>query len=289
MLVLVAPGTSALALDTIEPRSFGYAVGDVLERRVLVDPVLDGTLDPASLPRPGRVGRWFQLREVARRADGVRLLYQLVNAPREPARENLPSLTLRLIAPGGHVRQAEIGPFTVATAPLVPAGPYEGVQDTDVRPDLDPPSIDTSARERRVLAYAVVLALLAVGQCAPWLARRLGWSRAGPFERARRAIARRGRARREGAVSESVGDAGEVRLAALRRLHQALDEAAGCTVALDNLEVLFRRRPWLAPARGRVEQLMAASRQAFFGAGPRLPIAQIQSLAAQLAELERRG
>jgi len=278
LLALVAAHASALVLQTVEPRPFGYTVGDVLERRVLVDRTRDGAVDPASLPRPGRAGRWFQLRAVTPAPDGVRLLYQLVNAPLQPGRENLPSLSLRVIRPDGRVQEAAVGPFTVAMAPLMPVGPYDVVQDTDLRPDLDPPPIDTSARRRRVLAYAVALALLAAVQLAPWLARRAGWRPAGPFARARRALRRLTRP----------DDAVEARRQALRRLHQALDEAAGRTLALDNVEALFGTRPWLAPARGGVEQLLAASRGTFFADVPPPPMPQLVSLATQLAQLERR-
>src|SRR6266850_1120684 len=59
LLVSMTGVACALSLQTIEPRAFGYTVGDVLQRRVVLDPNRDGTLDPASLPHPGRSGRWF--------------------------------------------------------------------------------------------------------------------------------------------------------------------------------------------------------------------------------------
>jgi mxaA protein len=285
VLALSTAPAPALALQSVEPRAFGYTVGDVLERRVLVDRIRDGTLDPASLPRPGRAGRWFQLRAVTPAPDGVRLLYQLVNAPLQPEQENLPSLALRLIRPDGRVQDAAIGPFTVATAPLMPFGPYDTVQDTDLRPDLDPPPIDTSARRRRVLAYGAALALLAAAQCAPWLARRVGWRPAGPFARARRALTALARRPSEARSAQEGGS--EAGRQALRRLHQALDEAAGRTLALDNVEALFGAQPWLAPARAGVERLLVASRDTFFAGAPPPPIAQVRSLVAQLADLER--
>src|SRR5882757_5423950 len=87
LLVSMTGVACALSLQTIEPRAFGYTVGDVLQRRVVLDPNRDGTLDPASLPHPGRSGRWFQLREVASAPDAVTLVYQIVNTPEQPDRE----------------------------------------------------------------------------------------------------------------------------------------------------------------------------------------------------------
>ncbi|HEX4584265.1 MAG TPA: hypothetical protein VH183_05510 [Burkholderiaceae bacterium] len=266
--------STAHALETIEPRPFGYTIGDVLERRLLVDPLRDGTVDPASLPRPGRSGRWFQLREVIAVPDGVRLAYQIVNAPPQLQQENLPSLSVRVIAPDGHPHEAAVGPFTVAMAPVAHFGADDAIRSDNVRPDLEPGPIDTASRRRRVLAYAAALLVLVATQLAPSLARRFGWRPAGPFARARRALARR-------------GDSAEARREALRRLHRALDEVAGRTTALDNVELLFRAHPWLAPGRAKVESLLADSRAAFFGDAPPPPRERLLSVAGQLADLER--
>ena len=278
LLALVSGAACALPLQTVEPRPFGYTVGDVLERRLLVDRARDGTLDPASLPRPGRSGRWFQLREVAPLPDGVRLIYQIVNAPPQPDQENLPSLSVRVIGHDGRVQEATIGPFTVTMAPIAHFGPDDVIQPGDVRPDLDPRPIDTSSRRRRVFAYAAALTALGAALLAPALARRLGWQPGGPFARAARALGR----------PALRGDDAAARSRALRRLHEALDEAAGRTLALDNVELLFGTHPWLAPARAKIEALMIDSRAAFFGQAPLPARSRVISVAAQLADLERR-
>ena len=277
-LALTTSAASALPLQTVEPRPFGYTVGDVLERRLLVDRARDGTVDPASLPRPGRSGRWFQLREVAPSPDGVRLIYQIVNAPPQPDQENLPALNVRVIDHDGRAQEAAIGPFTVTMAPIVHFGPDDVVQLGDVRPDLDPRPIDTSRRRGRVLAYAAALMALAAALLAPALARRLGWRPSGPFARAARAL--RGPSLR--------GDDAGARGRALRRLHEAFDEAAGRTLALDNIELLFGAHPWLTPARAKVEALLVDSRAAFFGQAPLPARVRVISVAVQLADLERR-
>jgi mxaA protein len=276
-LGLLPAFVDALPLETIEPRPFGYTVGDVVQRRLLVDRSRDGTLDPASLPRPGRYGRWFQLREVTPLPDGVRLAYQIVNAPPEPQTENLPSFRVRVIGTDGRARDADIGPYAVAMTPVVHFGSNEIVQADNIRPDLDPKPIDTSSRRQRVFLYAAALLALAVVQLAPALARWLGWRQAGPFVRAQRAMRRRLR-------HDDVG----ARIDALRCLHEALDEAAGGTLALDNVQRLLLAQPWLVPARANVEALLAESRAAFFGDAPPPTRARLDALASQLANLERR-
>jgi mxaA protein len=278
LIALAAPAGAApaLSVQTVEPRPFGYTVGDVLVRRVLVASG-DAAVDPASLPKPGRYGRWFALREATALSDGARLVYQLVNSPPQPDQENLPSLTLRLIGPDGRAWEAQIGPFTVAMSPVAHFGPYDVIQADDLRADLEPRPIDTRSRRQRVFGYgAGLLALAGVG-LVPALARRLGWRRAGPFVRAWRALRR----------APLRGDDAAARRGALRRLHQALDEAAGRTLALDNVEGLLQAQPWLTPARQTVQALLAESRAAFFGEAAPPPRARLLRLAAQLAGLER--
>jgi mxaA protein len=277
-LTALASSARALLLETVEPRPFGYTVGDVLERTLRVDRTRDGTLDPASLPKPGRIGRWFQLRAVIPLPDGVRLDYQIVNTPPQPDRENLPSLRVRVIGPDGRARDADIGPFTVAMTPVAHFDSNDAIDADDVRPDLNPRPIDTARRRARVFLYAGALTALVAMQLAPALTRRLGWRRAGPFARALRALRRLPRREEDVAARND----------ALRRLHEALDEAAGRTLALDNVEVLFLAHPWMAPARASVEALLAQSRASFFAEAPPPPRADLISVAAQLADLEWR-
>jgi len=278
LLASAAGPACALSLQTVEPRAFGYTVGDLVQRRIVLDPDREGTLDPASLPRPGRSGRWFQLRAVAPAPDGVRLVYQIVNTPEQPDRENLPSVSLRVVSRDGRAQPADIGPFTLAMTPVLQLGPYDKVQSTDLRPDIAPAPIDTSSRRRRILAYVAALPALLALQALPWLARRLSWRRAAPFASAVRALRR----------LSAHGDDVQTRCRALRRLHDALDQKAGRTLALDNLGALFRAQPALESAREPVEALLAASRAAFFGQAPPPSLQQLMQWAGQLAALEAR-
>jgi mxaA protein len=279
VLLLAAAPAPAPAVGTLEPRAFGYTVGDMLERRIQVDPAREGRIEMASLPKPGRAGRWFALREVAPADDGIRLRYQIVNTPAQPALENLPSVSFRIVGADGQARSGDIGPYTVAMAPVALFGPDEAIQSTQMRPDRDPVPIQTAARRRRVAAEAAALLALIAAGVAPRLARRWLRRRAGPFMRAWRSMRSVARQRDDPAL----------RRQALRSLHQALDEAAGVTVALDNLDRLFDAAPPLVEARGRIESMLAASRTAFFGQGPAPAAGELLSLARQLAELETRS
>ena len=267
---------TAVAVETVEPRSFGYTVGDVLERRIEVDPQRDGTVDASSLPHPGRHGRWFALRAVLSDPAGVVLRYQIVNSPDQPQLENLPSMSFRLHGADGRVRDADIGPFTVGMAPVALFGPYDSIQAGLMRPDRDPAPIATDARRRRLMVYGVALLALIALQFAPRLARPWLARRAAPFTRTWRALRRAARR----------GDDVDARRRALKRLHQALDESAGATVALDNLDRLLLAQPHLGAARASIASMLEASRAAFFGQDEPPPMGQLLALARQLADLE---
>jgi mxaA protein len=287
-VMLLAPALASAA-DTIEPRAFGYTVGDVLERRVLVDPAREGRIDLASLPKPGRAGRWFALRAAQPQPDGVRLVYQILSSPEQPASENLPSLRLQAIAADGRARPIDIGPFTVTMAPVALFGPYDAAQAIELRPDLDPAPIDTRALGRRVAGYVVALTALLCLLWLPPLVRRHLARRSGPFMRAWRSLRRRPVHDHKAGADGKGADEAAASLEALRRLHQAFDEAAGVTLALDNLDRLFEARPQLAQARTQIESMLAASRAAFFGQAAPPPRARTAELARTLAHLDVRA
>jgi len=169
----------------------------------------------------------------------------------------------------------------VAMTPVAPLEASDTIQPGDLRPDRDPAPIDTGALRRRVIALAAALLLLALAKIAPFIARRWLWRRAGPFLKAWRALRRT--ARGDDSAQPRQDQDG---IRALRRLHQALDEAAGLTVAQDNIDRLFDARPQLTPARAPIQAMLAASRAAFFGESPPPPVAQLRALARQLADLE---
>ena len=76
----------ALAVTT--PRPFGYVIGDTFEHRTSLVLERGFDLDPASIPEPGRAGRWLNLNRTALESDAengstahtVVLHYQIVNA-----------------------------------------------------------------------------------------------------------------------------------------------------------------------------------------------------------------
>lgn len=255
-----APDVATLRADT--PRAFGYSVGDVITRRIALDLPPGLALDEASLPRAGGRGRAIELQRVELRrswsgaARELQLDYQVFLAPRETRVLEMPPVELR-VGSGAQARTLRIDAWPVSVAPLTPpdAATRDGLG--ELRPDLDPPPLDTAPLRGRLLIEATLAALLLayvaqVYLVAPWSAQRRR-----PFGRAWAALR----------ALPPAADAAQ-RRAAFERLHAALNETAGQALFAAGLERFVAAQPRFAPLRDELARFFAASRDEFFGARP---------------------
>ena len=131
-LLLFAPAAWAQAtsspvkfVGTVDPRGFGYFVGDLLVRDIVVVVAEPYRLETASQPAPGRLSYWLDLKSVdvseddtvAGRRYRLRLTYQTFYVPLSPTTRALPGITLRF-TDGDRVAVAEVPPFSFVMAPL---------------------------------------------------------------------------------------------------------------------------------------------------------------------------
>lgn len=251
-------------VDVHNPRPFGYVIGDVVAQRIVLLTPPDQELAPDALPKPGRVDLWLERRAPrvttgrageARRHEIV-IEYQIVNAPTDVTTIALPPLSLPLHGAQGVVDEA-VAEWPVTVAPITPQYVLARAGLEEMRPDLPPPAIDTSAHVARVMLYGAALACI-IGYFAlrrfglPWLPD----SRP-PFARACADLRRLAR-------QPSGRDAYR---AGLRRVHRAFDETAGHTVFAEQLWTFLERHPHFAPLASDAERFFADSRREFFGAG----------------------
>lgn len=273
-----------------EPRAYGYQVGEVLQRVVLID-VPDGlALDEASLPRPGGRGQAIELRRVQWRSEPQRggqrqtlqLHYQVFLAPREVRTLEIAPITLRYngAMAGGAARQhsLRIDAWPVTVAPLLPlaVSPRRGLG--DLQPDVPPPAIDTAAIRQRLQAWAVVALLL-----GGWLAAvRWAWP---AWQRRHRPFGRAWVQLRE----LPDGPDGARWHEACRTLHRALDETVGAVLFEAGLADWIARRPAWAPLQADLALFLQRSRETFFavGAEPVHDGAWLRALARRCCEVER--
>lgn len=259
-----AADPTTLQLHTTEPRAFGYQVGDVLQRRVVID-MPDGlALDEASVPRPGARGRALELRAVRRSSAAGReelvLEYQVFLAPPTVRTLELPPVELHF-AGRPRAQDLRIDAWPVTVAPLVPVevSPRRGLG--DLQPDVDAPNVPTDRLRARLAVWLVSAALLGAALSLlhfglPWWNRRHR-----PFARAWPELRR---------LRHGADDAAAWRRAC-ERLHAAFNESGGEVLFEHGVDRFAARRPGFAPLREDVRRFLAISRRGFFGDGVREP------------------
>lgn len=299
-LLLVLLGASAPAqaqvrsLEIRTPRPFGYFLGDLVRAQVdlVVEPGF--TVQIPSLPQPGALTYWLDLRDVAvtQSASGdsrrirLDLTYQNFYAALDARALEIPGFTITLVNQsdrGATTARAEVPPWSFNISPLREIQPpARDDPRTYLRPDgqvsqRDPRPLLTGAAGSAVLA---LLALAGLARDRTWWP--FGARRGRPFGvAARRILALARRPDPEAAYGE-----------ALMALHRAVDATAGRRVLADDLDDVLARRPAFRPEAVALARFFEASRQTFFGPGPAagrrvVPLRDIATLARRLAQAER--
>jgi mxaA protein len=273
-------------VDPIQPsvtlRDSGYLLGDYIEERV--DLTLPGafSIDPDSLPLPGRVAPWMEMR-AARIEDGqhanelsVVVQYQIFAEVEQAERVPIPAFKLRA-RDGVQTRVIDVPEKSFLLSPALP--PTLTDEDRELKPADPPRLLSNRGAVTGVVSGAIAAAALAVYLL--WAYDRLPFlPRApGPFARLWRSWRRRSR---RGLSRE---DDPEL----LHAWHAALNLSAGETLYPSTLPRLFASAPHLAPLRERIEQLFERTWQSFYGsAGTRPPdAADLLDLARKAADRER--
>ncbi|MGQ9369564.1 hypothetical protein [Azospirillum sp. ST 5-10] len=255
---------AAAAVRSVElaaPRPFGFFIGDVIRHEVTIAADPGFRVAPASLPQPGPVTYWLDLRAVeleppdARggvQRQRVRLEYQTFYAPLEPRALEVPSFTLTL-HDGARRTDAVVPAWTFLMSPLREIRP-QGDGGPHLRPDVPARPVDLAAWS---------LAAAGSGTALPALLALVAWHRGWwPFRgRTRRPFVRALRLARLDLQMD--GDAAAYR-GALLAFHRAFDATAGRRVLADDVPAFLDAAPAFRPLRRDIERFFAASRHAFF-------------------------
>lgn len=261
-------------------RDTGYMLGDLLDERI--DLHLPGTfvVDADSLPLPGRVAPWLEVRRTslgAKQPSGAQALvvtYQIFAETEQAARVPLPEFLLR-VRDGAVTQTVSVPSRTFLLSPGLP--PTLTDRDRELRPSPPPVPLVESASLTGALA-SLLLALICAAyllwrhDLLPFLPRAPG-----PLARAWR------RWRRRRALTS------EQHAALMRDMHVALCRSAGETLYPSTLARLFERAPYLQPLRERIVPLFEASWRTFYeeGAGARPSTASVLALLHDAADRER--
>ena len=296
LLILVASPALAQVrgVELRVPRAFGYFLGDLVQVQadIRVDPGF--TVQRPSLPKPGRVTYWLDLRAVAveERREGdatlirLRLTYQDFYAALDSRTLDVPgfSLTIESDGKGGlTTATAQVPAWKIGVSPLRAVQPERRDDPAEyLLPDGRAPRLDPQP----ATATALTLLTLAVLALVP-LARDRAWGpfaprRGRPFALGLKALRRVKRKAR--------GD--DLYREALLVLHRALDATAGRRVLADDLTLFLVSHPAFREQEQNLEQFFAASRRAFFGreteaAARAFPLSEVEALLARLTAAER--
>jgi mxaA protein len=274
-----APGTASLAAPEAEQtgrgpapvalplgysvtprlRGEGYVVGDLLVQEVDLRTPREARLDLQSLPVPGRVNNWLEVRErlVVRGWRGgyrLRIVYQVFGVVESPQRLEVPAYTLRLQDRDAGLIQAPVPAQAFILSPVLPStlGPEDRIPWQAPAPAPLP-----AARAFMVAGLCAALALLCLLYLG-WMYDRLPfWQRAArPMTRLLRQL----RWRRPGDLEEA-----PAYRALLEQVNRALNACAGETLYADRAAALFERAPWMRPLHDEIEAFLRHARAVLYG------------------------
>jgi mxaA protein len=282
LLATLLLSASCQAKATVAPvvaelsRNYGLVIGDVLQQRIALG-TPSAPLLVTALPSTGRIGNSLWRRNATLAIDDtgqhwLQLDYQIINTPPALALWSLPALTLS----AGTDRLAVAGmPFSIA--PFTPPQPDDVAALPLLQPDDDPDQVALGPIELRMwfAATALLATLLAWGCLTCWRYLRRG--RHLPFARAVRDLH----------ALRSQPDITDP-LAAQRRLHHALNDAAGEVVRPATLDRLLANLPYLQIEKAALVDFLAVSQTVFFANQPVTDTTTVTALARRLRRLEQR-
>ncbi|QJD29870.1 hypothetical protein [Methylococcus geothermalis] len=277
LLMNANDGTAPARFESQDDHAATHTMGDLILRDIVVSTGPGVHIDPASLPAPGAINDWAEIRKVETDSTDeqtrVRITYQVFYGVRGPETAELPPMRLRFEGGGGSP-DVEAPALPVSVMPLIPPGiPDEKVAIRALRP----------AEPRTYSPYPQWLAL-GLGAFGAGLVYLL-WMRgllppfAGPlpFRRACRDLQR-------------LADQPSRDRAACLLLHRALNETAGEAVFGNRLEAFLERHPEFAGIREELVEFFALSREMFFAeAADGDAYARCLKLARRARRLERKS
>lgn len=292
VFLAAVPALAEPSLAIKEPRTFGYFLGDVLTREIVLTLGAGETLDMASVPLAGPVNYWLELNDVkldtqSRGGSTVyRLLlnYQTFYTPLDPRKLIIPGFALKVSGASGS-GEVTVPAFQFISSPirqLFASSSQSSGSSVALQPDVVPYPL-TTGRERTAM---LVSGLIALGSLIALAWHQAWW----PFHR-RPARPFTDAARYLRSNTAKLQDASGYRTALLK-LHRAFDLSAGHRVLADDVETFLANHPEFEPYADEVEAMFSSSRETFFGnnvesARQQVPLSALANLSSKLAVAER--
>lgn len=273
VVLLLADVAVSADTEIVQPRSFGYVLGDVLEQRIkLPANVVNSQLD--NLNQVERVNGWLERLSAKVEVDKsgqqwLKLRYQLINATTQGRLISLPALDIAL-SDGNEVA---VEKWSVAISPLTPGDLAD--QFPQLYPDR-PAQVSVSSSASRRLSYLLTGLIIGLSGWAGWWLWRESRDRVRlPFARAKHQLKQ--------LPSDNLDDNEDAWLL----LHHALNATAGHSVQSGNIEFLIEGQPWLASLQSTIEAFYAASSARFFAQNDVVPEFSLKTFCEALYRAEK--
>jgi len=257
LLLVVAGHAAEIAVrdfSVTTSRSFGFFIGDIITRIILLELEPPFVLMQDQLPRTGRIDHWLELRAVDVNADQstsgnryrIALQYQIVNLEADIRKLTLPAPTVYYRDSSGRFSLPIQGQTITVASLSDPDRPA-----SELRPDRLPPPIPLHTVRLLLLAALLLAALLGLAYL----------HRLPPFRARHRAFADAGRKLRT--LPTQAWDEARQREAALL-LHRAFDQTYGSALFRRDIDRFLQVCPAFLPLQTAIEAFFEASQDLFF-------------------------
>jgi mxaA protein len=293
-LFILLAGSPAMAevasVEIQKPRLFGYYIGDVISDYVIVTVEPGFALKAASLPAPGPLNSWLNLKTLSANEEAaqnggrhyrLKLTYQTFYDPLEPRWLKIPAFRL-IFDKGDTSATVDVPEWSFLSSPIREVSPHESKDNTYIQPDVPPDQEDLGPRWRWLCGagVATLISYLVFAYGRAWVPFRLRPER--PFTKTARLL--------RGLTRNNTGE--DTYRQALMLLHLAFYKTDHRAVLADDLQVFLSIHPRFRAAEADISKFLAASRRTFFGrdcigAMRDFSISAVVSLSQRLSAVER--
>jgi mxaA protein len=241
-------------------RDYGHVLGDVIHGTLDIPDVAGHEFDADSLPKPGALNRWLELRRVWLEPRGgqpprIHLEYQVFYVPLTVKTLTIPAMTLQRKTPDSGRQPIEVRSWPITVAPIHgPAVMAEGGMRL-MQPDA-PPVLPDSRGLVTGVALSLALALVSLA----YLGHVNGYLSIGRRGRHFRAACKGVRALMRQNRSQETLRAGFL------LMHRAFERTLGKPLFAEDLPRFYQQHPDYQALRADIEAWFEASYRQFFGA-----------------------
>ncbi len=166
---------AAQSIDIFEPRQYGYVLGDIFERKMILKSPNDTSVLIDEKKIIGRVNNWLSIRKVdinkhAHFSHSIDVQYQVVNVPAKPLMVVVPSLNIKTVS-NGVSESIKTTELLVTLAPITPEVVINREGLLNIQPNNQIPQIRTDTLSFRIsiwLSLLLIPFLVLFYSWAPW-------------------------------------------------------------------------------------------------------------------------